>query len=68
MTINEIRHVTFANTLPNQEITASPQEILSHVTTNVDSSVIQFMMQDFMNDMYSSVEECPFSVNYKPDW
>jgi len=40
----------------------------ANVPYEMDNIAIQFMMQQFMNDMYSPVDECSFSVNYKPEW
>lgn len=69
MTINEISStpLNYIKLAQNEELTVSPLDKAS-ATLPVDSAVIQFMMQQFMNDMYSSVEECPYSVTYKPEW
>lgn len=51
------RHVQETDRLP-----------VSPVPEDYDTLAVRFLMQQFLNDMYSPVEDCPFSVNYKPDW
>lgn len=69
MTINEISSIqlNYMKLAQNEELTVSPLDKVS-TPPPMKNVAIQFMMQQFMNDMYSSVEECPYSVNYKPEW
>nr|ULG19755.1 hypothetical protein 49p1_00037 [Yersinia frederiksenii] len=63
MTLNGISSINM-----NQVRLTQSQETVAPSSLLVENAAIQFMMQQFMNDMYSSVDECPFSVNYKPEW
>lgn len=69
MAINEVSSIqlNYMKLAQHEELTVSPLDKVSTLLP-VKDTAIQFMMQKFMNDMYSSAEECPYSVNYKPEW
>ncbi|HDL6960641.1 TPA: hypothetical protein PXM37_004298 [Yersinia enterocolitica] len=69
MAINDVSSVQLNSIqwVQNKELTVSSLDKVSPPPL-VNNAAIELMMQQFMNDMYSSVEECPYSVNYKSEW
>lgn len=57
-------------TVPGTETTAdNPVSLEDSLKTKTQEEIlVKYMMSSFMTDMYSSEEECPYSVNNRPEW
>ena len=67
-----LEKVSALQLISNDESTVSVKSLDDMVSENSESeqttTAVQYLMQQFMNDMYSSVDECPFSVTNNQEW
>lgn len=49
-----------------ESVTALDERI--DTANDINDIYVKYWMQDFMNKMYSSTDECPFSVTDKQEW
>lgn len=53
------------NTSLDERVKSSQPISMNEMAAN---PAIKWMMQQFMEKMYSSVDECPFAIEHKQEW